>query len=227
MSVTAAKIDSKTYPLGLKSERPTGSAMALVVLSHTPAERRLYTAMLNAVEAPVETSANATDPVSGILTDEQPEVFTVRRVMDLAGIKSSSTIRRGLEGLVAKHSVERESHTQGSNGKRGRAQIIYRVFKPEQVIARRNERGMKTFANESENTGIQPSLERVIQRVVENHYLSRRESQVTVCCAQGLTNAEIGARLLVTRQTVKFHLRNVFIKFGVKRRAELISRLLM
>jgi DNA-binding CsgD family transcriptional regulator len=44
---------------------------------------------------------------------------------------------------------------------------------------------------------------------------------------EGLTNAEIGLRLLVSEQTVKFHLRHIFIKFGVKRRAELISRLLL
>jgi DNA-binding CsgD family transcriptional regulator len=67
----------------------------------------------------------------------------------------------------------------------------------------------------------------VLQRVVEDKNLSRREAQVALCCAEGLTNAEIGARLLVTEQTVKFHLRNIFVKFGVKRRAELISRLLM
>jgi len=226
MSATASKIDSKTYPLGLKSERSTGPAMALVALSHTPSERRLYSVMLDAVEVPVETS-NSNDPVSGSLSGEHYEVFTVRRVMDLAGIKSLSTIRRGLEGLVAKHSLERESRRLGGNGNGGRAQIIYRVFKPEQVIARRNERGIKTFANEGVTSGPQPSLQRVIQRVVKNRNLSRRESEVALCCAQGLTNAEIGARLLVTKQTVKFHLRNVFIKFGVKRRAELISRLLM
>jgi DNA-binding CsgD family transcriptional regulator len=227
MSAPASKIDSKTYPLGLKSERTTDPAIALVALSHTPAERRLYSAMLNAAESLVETAANASDPVSDSFMAKQPEIFTVRRVMDLEGIKSLSTIRRGLEGLVAKHSVERESRTNGGSGNGGRAQITYRVFTPEQVIARRNERGIKTFANENENPGNQPSLVRVIQRVVENRNLSRRESQVAFCCAQGLTNAEIGARLLVTKQTVKFHLRNVFIKFGVKRRAELISRLLM
>jgi DNA-binding CsgD family transcriptional regulator len=30
----------------------------------------------------------------------------------------------------------------------------------------------------------------------------------------------------VSEQTVKFHLRNIFAKIGVKRRAELVSRLL-
>jgi len=42
---------------------------------------------------------------------------------------------------------------------------------------------------------------------------------------EGLTNAAIGTRLQVSEQTVKFHLRNIFVKFGVKRRAELVSRM--
>jgi len=33
-------------------------------------------------------------------------------------------------------------------------------------------------------------------------------------------------RLQVSEQTVKFHLRNIFAKVGVRRRAELVSRLL-
>jgi len=41
-----------------------------------------------------------------------------------------------------------------------------------------------------------------------------------------MTNAQIGDRLCISEQTVKFHLRHIFIKYGVKRRAELISRLL-
>ena len=68
-------------------------------------------------------------------------------------------------------------------------------------------------------------LGRAIKRVIDVESLSRREAQVTLCCAQGLTNAEIGIRLQVSEQTVKFHLRNIFVKFGVKRRTELVSRL--
>jgi hypothetical protein len=44
-----AEIDSKTYPLGEKIEHPADEAsLALVALSHTPVERRLYAAMLAA-----------------------------------------------------------------------------------------------------------------------------------------------------------------------------------
>jgi DNA-binding CsgD family transcriptional regulator len=212
-----AEIGSKTYPLGENIEHSAGSiagpTMALVALSHTPVERRLYAAMLRG------TNGSADSPQSG------PEVFTVRTLMALTGIVSLSTIRRGLEGLVAKCSIEREAKTNG-NGTRDHS-FAYRAFTPEQVIARREERGMKSYAKGIESSADNRSFERVIQRVAENRNLSRREAQVALCCVEGLTNAEIGSRLQVTEQTVKFHLRHIFIKFGVKRRAELISRLLL
>jgi DNA-binding CsgD family transcriptional regulator len=209
-----AEIDSKTYPLGEKFEQPAdGASLALVALSHTPVERRLYAAMLAAM------NLSAGEP------DHRSNVFTVRTLMDLTGIVSLSTIRRGLEGLVAKFSVEREAKSNG-NGIRDHT-AAYRVFAPEEVIARREERGMKSYAKGIDSGVRSRAFERVIQRVVENKNLSRRESQVVLCCVEGLTNAEIGSRLLVSEQTVKFHLRHIFIKFGVKRRAELISRLLL
>lgn len=209
-----AEVDPKTYPLGEKidhyADAPT---MALLALSHTPVERRLYAAMLAAMTQRTDQS------------ETRPDVFTVRALMELTGIVSLSTIRRGLEGLVAKFSVEREVKPNG-NGVRDHA-AAYRVFKPEEVIARREKRGMKSYAKGIESRAGNRSFERVIQRVVENRNLSRREAQVALCCVEGLTNADIGSRLLVSEQTVKFHLRHIFIKFGVKRRAELISRLLL
>jgi len=210
---TIAEIDPKTYPLGEQIEHaPDSASLALVALTHTPIERRLYAAMLAAMNGSVN---NSDGPVA---------VFTVRRLMDLTGIVSLSTIRRGLEGLVAKYSVEREAKANG-NGTRDHA--AYRVFPPEQIIARREERGVKSYARGIDSGFGNRAFERVIQRVVENKNLSRREAQVALCCVEGLTNAEIGSRLQVSEQTVKFHLRHIFIKFGVKRRAELISRLLL
>lgn len=205
-----AKIDPETYPLGEKTERATdGAAMSLVALSHTALERQLYAAMLMAID----------HSSSGL------EMFTVRRLMEITGIRNLSTIRRGLEGLVAKFSVERGAKPNG-NSIRDHG-VAYRVFTPEEVIARRDEMGMETYARGIRSNVGNRSFERVVQRVIENRNLSRREAQVALCCVEGLTNAEIGVRLLVKEQTVKFHLRNIFVKFGVRRRAELISRLLM
>lgn len=209
-----AEIDSKTYPLGEKIDHADARTMALVALSHTPVERRLYAAMLLAING-----SSAAESQNGL------RVFTVRALMELTGIISLSTIRRGIEGLVANFSVERETKPNG-NGSRDHG-VAYRVFTPAEVMARREERGIKSYAKGIESSSPNRSFERVIQRVVENRNLSRREAQVTLCCVEGLTNAEIGARLLVSEQTVKFHLRHIFIKFGVKRRTELISRLLL
>ncbi|MEP6570507.1 MAG: helix-turn-helix transcriptional regulator [Acidobacteriota bacterium] len=214
-----AEVDSKTYPLGEKIEQPAdGPSLALVALSHTPVERRVYAAMLQAMNGAAGHPENPT-------AENRTQVFTVRALMDLTGIVSLSTIRRGLEGLVLKFSIEREVKDNG-NGTRDHT-AAYRVFTPEQVIARREERGMMSYAKGIDSGFGNRAFERVIQRVVENKNLSRREAQVALCCVEGLTNAEIGLRLLVSEQTVKFHLRHIFIKFGVKRRAELISRLLL
>src|SRR5438132_1063278 len=63
--------------------------------------------------------------------------------------------------------------------------------------------------------------------VIEHRLYSAMLAEVlALCCADGLTNAQIGTKLRVSEQTIKFHLRNIFIKFGVKRRTELVSRLL-
>lgn len=212
-----AEVDSKTYPLGEKIDPQNGdSNFALVALTHTPLERRLYSAMLQAVIA-----ANGE-------TEKRPSAFTVRALMELTGLVSLSTIRRGLEGLAAKFSVEREINGDSNgNGARENSAALYRFFAPAEVMSRREARGVRSYAKDvGINVGSR-AFERVIQRVVDNRNLSRREAQVALCCVEGLTNAEIGLRLSVSEQTVKFHLRHIFIKFGVKRRAELISRLLL
>jgi DNA-binding CsgD family transcriptional regulator len=204
----AAYPDPKTYPLGEQSEQPNGSAMAFVALSHTPVEQQLYGAMLSAIQE----------------TGKHIQTFTARRLMTLAGIRSLSTIRRALDGLTAKLSIQRAGRSHVGGREPGAA---YQVYLPEEIIARRNAMGMAFQVKGIDCREANHSFQRAINRVVENRNLSRREAQVALCCVEGLTNAEIGNRLQVSEQTVKFHLRHVFIKFGVKRRAELISRLLM
>ena len=216
-SQISAKLDPETYPLGEKNERALdGPARALVALSLTPVERQLYASMLLALDGDRNGDGNG--------AGNGAPLFTVRSLMQLTGIQSLSTVRRGLEGLVSKFSVEREgrAHAEGPRDQ----SVAYRVFPPEEVITRRNQNGFVTYTK-GVTSASDRSFERVIQRVAENKNLSRREAQVALCCVEGLTNAEIGLRLMVTEQTVKFHLRHIFIKFGVKRRAELISRLLL
>jgi DNA-binding CsgD family transcriptional regulator len=209
---TLAQVDPETYPLGEYTElSPFQYALALVALTHSSVEHRLYSAMLSAL-------------------DHEPSeaLFTVRGLASMTGIPSFSTIRRALDGLLVKLSIERTARQNG-NGKRAQGNV-YRVYAPTEVLERRKQTGSRAIERYrvvDRSVRQNHAFERALARVAENPMLSRREVQVALCCVQGLTNAEIGKRLEVTEQTVKFHLRHVFIKFGVKRRAELISRLLM
>lgn len=203
----AVSADSETYPLGENFEPSNGSALALLALTHTTIEHQIYLAMLGAANG------------SSVSTP-----FTTRRLMAMTNLRSLSTIRRGVDGLLAKMSIQREAN---GNGEAAREMgTRYRVFPPDEIIERRRENGGLNTVAELQTRGMR-SFHRAISRVAQNPNLSRREAQVALCCVQGLTNAEIGQRLQVSEQTVKFHLRHVFIKFGVKRRAELIARLLM
>ena len=50
--------------------------------------------------------------------------------------------------------------------------------------------------------------------------LTPRELEVLRLAAEGLSNCEIGSRLYVTEQTVKFHLGNIYRKMGIANRTE-------
>jgi DNA-binding CsgD family transcriptional regulator len=205
---TSAAFAPATYSFGENPEHSLAEqAMALVTLSHTVTEHQLYSAMLAEI-ATVGTRVAA---------------ITTRRLMSLTGINGYSTVRRGVTGLVNKLSIERQrvaGHNAGNQ-----PPLVYLVFTPEEILARRRAVGLPAYPKGLENEHGIGALGRVVKRVVDVASLSRREAQVALCCAQGLTNAEIGTRLQVSEQTVKFHLRNIFVKFGVKRRAELVSRL--
>ncbi|HKC66541.1 MAG TPA: helix-turn-helix transcriptional regulator [Pyrinomonadaceae bacterium] len=182
--------------------------MALLTLSHTPPEDQLYRAMLREVVKSEQTSAS----------------FSVRGLSRLTGINSSSTIRRALTGLLRKLSIASAKSESIAAEREGR---VYQVFKPEEIFERRRAFGIPPIPLEIEVHKRGCSFGHAIESVTYNNNLSRREAQVALACAEGMTNAEIGRRLNIGEHTVKFHLRNIFSKFGVRRRTELISRLLI
>jgi DNA-binding CsgD family transcriptional regulator len=182
--------------------------MALLALSHTPLEDQVYQAMLSEAARGEGSGGN----------------FSVRSLSRLTGINSSSTVRRAIAGLLRKLSIE---SAQPKEGEGARASHFYHVFKPVEIFERRRALGIPPYPKEIEAYQEDTGFGRAIERVVRDSNLSRREAQVALACAEGMTNIEIGKRLLIGEQTVKFHLRNIFTKFGVRRRTELISRLLV
>jgi LuxR family transcriptional regulator, maltose regulon positive regulatory protein len=54
--------------------------------------------------------------------------------------------------------------------------------------------------------------------------LSAREDEILKLIAQGLSNKEIGRTLMIAPETVKSHVKHIFIKMGVEKRAQAVSR---
>ncbi len=54
--------------------------------------------------------------------------------------------------------------------------------------------------------------------------LTAREFEVLELISRGQSNKEIGAKLFVTEQTIKFHLKTIFRKLGAKSRSEAVYR---
>lgn len=181
--------------------------MAMLALTHTPIEHRLYQALL------VEVLAIRTRVCT----------FSLRQLMTLTQLPNYSAIRRGIRGLVGKLSVEQ--HKIAGTGLTPQMEVFL-VFTPGEIFARRTAAQFTGTPMFTQNVTESKSFAQAIERLAGRYDLSRREAQVALCCVQGMTNAQIGEQLYICEQTVKFHLRHVFVKYGVKRRAELISRLL-
>ncbi|MBI4691614.1 MAG: helix-turn-helix transcriptional regulator [Nitrospirae bacterium] len=64
-----------------------------------------------------------------------------------------------------------------------------------------------------------------LNKIRIQYHLTRRETDVLRRVLKGLKNIEIAEELVVSEQTVKDHLSNVYMKIGVKNRFNLISSL--
>jgi DNA-binding NarL/FixJ family response regulator len=53
--------------------------------------------------------------------------------------------------------------------------------------------------------------------------LTPREAEILALIADGLTNSEIAARLVISEATVKSHVNHVFTKTGVRDRAQAVT----
>jgi DNA-binding CsgD family transcriptional regulator len=85
--------------------------------------------------------------------------------------------------------------------------------------------GMEAFA-ERARMELLATGEKVRRRMVETRdELTAQEREIARLARDGLSNAELGARLFLSPRTIEWHLRKVFTKLGIRSRRELMSAL--
>ena len=70
-----------------------------------------------------------------------------------------------------------------------------------------------------------PSQEDRVLAFIQKHALSSREIEVLHLIREGASNGEISAKLFISENTVKFHVRNILKKTGCSNRTELLAAL--
>ncbi|MES2278475.1 MAG: 7TM diverse intracellular signaling domain-containing protein [Bacteroidota bacterium] len=65
----------------------------------------------------------------------------------------------------------------------------------------------------------------VFDNVQAKYHLTEREAEVLKGITDGLTNLEIGDRLFLSVNTIKFHTRNIFDKMEISNRAQAVSKI--
>ena len=70
-----------------------------------------------------------------------------------------------------------------------------------------------------------PSQEERLNALIQKYELSLRETEVLNLIIKGASNGEISAKLFISENTVKFHVRNILKKTCCSNRTELITAL--
>ena len=67
------------------------------------------------------------------------------------------------------------------------------------------------------------SLVRATQQAAETETLTVREQEILKLMVEGLNNAEIAGRIVVSLSTVKYHISNILMKLGVENRVAAVT----
>lgn len=152
-----------------------------------------------------------------------PNVVLVEtRLPDICGMELAAEMRqRGLTARVLAVSADQDVETVRGMLESGAAGYLLKDEPPEKII-----QAVRTVAN----GGTWFSQAIVAKLAVWTQQpppaldeLTAREVQVLELLKRGISNQEIAQGMAVAESTVRYHLRNLYAKLGVKRRGEAVA----
>jgi NarL family two-component system response regulator LiaR len=154
----------------------------------------------------------------------KPDVVLMDMVMpDMGGATATGTIRRQnpTTEVIALTSFQEEDLIEKALQAGAISYLLKNVSADALADAiRQAHAGHSTLAPEATEALVRATRQRAGR---PDYGLTERESEVLSLLVEGLSNAEIAERLVISVATVKFHVRGILSKLGVSSRTEAVS----
>jgi NarL family two-component system response regulator LiaR len=156
---------------------------------------------------------------AGILKPDVILMDLMMPVMD--GVAATAAIKKQNPGIqiIALTSFQEDELVQNAL-KAGAVGYLMKNVNARELAAaiRAAKDGKMTLAPEAAQ-----ALVRASQQAQETETLTEREREVLKLMVEGLNNAEIAERLVVSLSTVKYHISNILMKLGVDNRVAAVT----
>jgi two-component system, NarL family, response regulator LiaR len=152
----------------------------------------------------------------------KPDVILMDLIMPgMGGVNATRSIRERypLVQIIALTSFQEDELVQGALQAGAICYLMKNVSANELASAIRSSyAGRMTLSSEAAE-----ALLHVKTQTPEFDDLTERECEVLKWMVEGLNNAEIAERMVVSLSTVKFHIRNILMKLGVTNRVAAVA----
>jgi DNA-binding NarL/FixJ family response regulator len=218
-------------PAPARRQFPAGAAIAqarVIIADSNPVLRAgLRAALEQAADIEITAEAGNGEDAVALVREHHPDVLLLDVRMPLP--EGSATIRQisPLTRVVMLTCVDDANLAMGAAAAGASGCLLRGEFEPGELIqvvleAARHQPVPEPYARANGTSSLRAGLGRPVLRRPMG--LRPRELEIMGLIAEGLSNRQIAARLVITEKTVKNHICSIYQRFGVTERSQAVRR---